>query len=161
MPTPTSTRNLPALAAVGLFFALILTLAVVLLRGPGTLDPMVGQPAPPIDAPILAGTIPDGAHVVNFWATWCTPCLAEHPILMQMADKGIPIVGVAYRDDEAKMARYLADKGNPFVALVFDAEGKSLPDWGVRGVPETFVINDAGLVTARYTGAIQEPIIRP
>ena len=151
-------RNTPALLAVAAFFALVAALAYTLLRGPGTLDPMIGQPAPPIDAPVLAGTIPDGAHVVNFWATWCTPCLAEHPVLMQMAADGVPIVGVAYRDEELKIARYLSEKGNPYVALVFDAAGNSLPDWGVRGVPETFVIDGDGNVTARFTGAIEEPI---
>ena len=152
------TRNIPALLAVAAFFALVAALAYTLLRGPGTLDPMIGQPAPPLNAPILAGAIPDGAHVVNFWATWCTPCLVEHPVLMEMAADGVPIVGVAYRDDEAKMARYLGEKGNPYVALVFDAAGNSLPAWGVRGVPETFVVGPDGTVIARFVGAIEEPI---
>ena len=154
-----TTRSVAPWVGVGVFFILLGGLALALLKGEGTADPMVGRPAPAIAAPLLAGNVPEGAHVVNFWATWCTPCLAEHPVLMEMADAGVPIVGVAYRDDETKIANYLSRAGNPFSALYFDADGVSLPDYGVRGVPESFAVDAEGIISVRVTGALEDPLI--
>ena len=139
------------------FFALIAAMGVALVRGAEDVSPLVGTPAPEIRAELLAGDVPEGAHVVNFWATWCTPCLAEHPILMRMADEGTPIVGIAYRDDALKIARYLSEAGNPFSALYLDNSGNVVPDWGLRGVPETFVVED-GVITFHASGALETPL---
>ena len=150
-----------AWAGVAVFFALVGGLAFALLGGEGVRDPMTGKPAPAIPAELVAGSVPEGGYVVNFWATWCTPCIAEHPILMDMAQAGVPVVGVAYRDDKAKVAQYLTRSGNPYSALFFDPEGESLPLWGVRGVPETFVVDANGVVQNRVTGALERPLYPP
>ena len=153
-------RKAPIAAWIGVavFFALVGGLALALLGGEGVRDPMRGRPAPAIPVPLAAGSVPDGAHVVNFWATWCTPCIAEHPVLMEMADRGVPIVGVAYRDEPEKVARWLGRAGNPYSALHFDPEGLSLPLYGVRGVPETFVVGPDGTILQRISGALEEPV---
>ena len=145
--------------AIGIlaFSALIAAMGVALVRGTEDVSPLVGTPAPEIRAELLAGSVPESAHVVNFWATWCTPCLAEHPILMEMADEGMPIVGIAYRDDAQKIARYLSEAGNPFSALYLDNSGNVVPDWGLRGVPETFVVED-GVITFHASGALETPL---
>jgi cytochrome c biogenesis protein CcmG/thiol:disulfide interchange protein DsbE len=144
---------------LGAFVILVLALGASLITGGGAKSRLIGQPAPDIRAPLLAGEVPNGAYVVNFWATWCPPCIAEHPVLMQMADNGVDIIGVAYRDDEAKVARYLAQNGNPFSALYFDPTGTSSPDWGLRGVPETFVIGADGIIQDHISGEVKAPII--
>ena len=150
-----------AWAGVAVFFALVGGLALALLGGEGVRDPMTGKPAPAIPAELVAGRVPDGGYVVNFWATWCTPCIAEHPVLMDMAAAGVPVVGVAYRDDRTKVAQYLTRSGNPYSALFLDPEGESLPLWGVRGVPETFVVDADGVVQNRVTGALERPVFPP
>ena len=140
------------------FFGLVAALAAAMLFGQERIDPMVGQSAPTITAPLLSGAEVEGAHVVNFWATWCTPCLAEHPVLMSMKEQGIPVVGVAYNDDASKIADYLAREGNPFAVLYLDNGEGTVANWGIRGVPETFAVGSDGLVQARVTGALEEPL---
>jgi len=156
----TSTIRTPVWIWLGLatFVLLVAALGLSLLSGSGAKSHLIGEPAPEIRAPLLSGKAPDGAYVVNFWATWCPPCIAEHPILMKMAEDGVEIIGVAYRDDETKVARYLAENGNPFTALYFDDNGTSSPDWGLRGVPETFVIDPDGLISDHISGQVFEPI---
>ena len=91
---------------------------------------------------------------VNFWASWCPPCRAEHPKLLEMAANGLPIIGVNFRDKASAAANYLDDDGNPFVAVAFDPEGKSAIDWGVTAPPETFILAADGTVLFRYIGPL-------
>ena len=92
--------------------------------------------------------------LVNFWASWCPPCRAEHPKLLEMAANGLPIIGVNFRDKASAAANYLDDDGNPFVAVAFDPEGKSAIDWGVTAPPETFILAADGTVLFRYIGPL-------
>ena len=94
-----------------------------------------------------------GAKLVNFWASWCAPCRAEHPLLEQLAREGIPIYGVNYKDRPDDAQGFLAELGNPFTAIGADA-GRMALDWGVYGVPETYVINGDGLIVLRFAGPI-------
>lgn len=134
---------------------------------------LVGQPAPPVlllplgDLPTFdAATLADGeVKIVNYWASWCAPCRIEHPQLMQMKEEGIPIYGINYKDDSAKALAFLAELGDPYVAIGADKTGRTAIDWGVYGVPETFVIDGDGVVRLRFagpvTGVILEKRIRP
>ena len=122
----------------------------------------VGGPAPGLtDATLasFAGVAKDDlargkVTLVNFWASWCPPCRAEHPRLLEMAAGGIPIIGVNFRDREGPASGYLERDGNPFVAVAFDPQGRSAIDWGVTAPPETFILNGDGRVLFRYVGPL-------
>ncbi len=100
-----------------------------------------------------------GVKLVNFWASWCVGCRIEHPVLVEMARKGAGnIYGVDYKDD--KGIKYLTEKGNPYVAVSQDRKGRTAIDWGVYGIPETFVVDGNGVVTHRHIGAITPEVMR-
>ena len=105
-----------------------------------------------------------GVKLVNFWASWCAPCRAEHPMLAALADEGITIYGVNYKDRVEDAQKFLGDLGNPFSAIGADA-GRMALDWGVYGVPETYVIDGEGRIILRFAGPITaaelERSIRP
>ncbi|RUS60534.1 DsbE family thiol:disulfide interchange protein [Pseudorhodobacter sp. E13] len=105
-----------------------------------------------------------GVKLVNFWASWCAPCRAEHPLLEQLASEGITIYGVNYKDRPDDAKGFLAELGNPFAAIGAD-QGRMALDWGVYGVPETYVINGDGQIVLRFAGPISaaelERSIRP
>ena len=92
--------------------------------------------------------------LVNFWASWCPPCHAEHPTLLQMQADGIPIVGVNFKDTEGPASSYLQKDGNPFVAVAFDPQGRTAIDWGVSAPPETFILDADGTVLFRFAGPL-------
>ncbi|WP_298494167.1 DsbE family thiol:disulfide interchange protein [uncultured Maritimibacter sp.] len=107
-----------------------------------------------------AATLADGeVKLVNFWASWCAPCRVEHPQLVEMAEEGVPIYGVNYKDTPENAAKFLGDLGDPFAALVQDDTGRTGLDWGLYGVPETFVIDGDGVVIKRFAGPITEEIL--
>ena len=136
----------------------VAALIAVFFRPAKTVKPLVGQLAPEISLETLARNTAratqDGNTLINFWATWCTPCLAEHPYLVDMADNGMNIVGVAYRDNPARIKTYLSEAGDPFSTLYLDPTGKALDAYGVDGVPESFLIDEDGIVLARVSGAL-------
>ena len=93
--------------------------------------------------------------MVNVWASWCVPCHDEAPLLMQMsADKRIRLVGINYKDKAENARRFIGRYGNPFVAVGADANGRASIDWGVYGVPETFVIGRDGRIAFKLVGPI-------
>ena len=92
--------------------------------------------------------------VVNFWATWCPPCRAEHPVLKEMAAKGVRIGGVNIMDDDQKALDYLANEGNPFIAVATDPNGRNRVEWGVTAPPETFIVAGDGTVLFRFVGPL-------
>jgi len=93
--------------------------------------------------------------LVNFFASWCVPCRAEHDNLMRLAhDQGVPIIGIAYKDEPQRSIGFLEELGNPFVATVKDRDGRTAIDWGVTGVPETFLIDGDGILRYRHWGPI-------
>ncbi|SOH94151.1 cytochrome c biogenesis protein CcmG, thiol:disulfide interchange protein DsbE [Monaibacterium marinum] len=117
----------------------------------------IAQPAPPLSVEPFGGPLPElGGEVmlVNFWASWCGPCRVEHPVLMQLAEEGIPIVGVNYKDDPEDARAFLAELGDPYTAVGADETGRTGIDWGLYGVPETFVIDSEGRVVLRFPGPV-------
>ena len=108
------------------------------------------------DGPLLSDAMlrAPGVKVVNFWASWCAPCRAEHPRLMELAAQGVPVYGVNYKDKPEDALGLLAELGNPFAAMGADATGRMGLDWGLYGVPETFVIDGSGTVVLRFAGPI-------
>lgn len=127
----------------------------------------IGQQSPPLglealpgqsmfDAATLSG---DGVKLVNFWASWCAPCRAEHPNLELLAEEGVPIYGINYKDDPEKALAFLEELGNPYLGIGTDASGRTALDWGLYGVPETFVIDGQGKVVYRLAGPITRSIL--
>jgi cytochrome c biogenesis protein CcmG/thiol:disulfide interchange protein DsbE len=120
----------------------------------------VGKAAPPLGAETLPGlsgvTNADLTQgkltVVNFWASWCPPCRAEHPTLIALRDEGVRVIGVNMLDRAEDALGFLNEHGNPFAAVVFDPRGKTRLDWGVTAPPETFILRPDGTVAYRFIG---------
>jgi cytochrome c biogenesis protein CcmG/thiol:disulfide interchange protein DsbE len=130
---------------------------------------LIGRPAPQTDLPPLAGLKRDGKSVpglsnatfkgsvtlVNVWASWCIPCADEVPFLEKLSkDKRIQLAGINYKDSPDNARRFLNRYGNPFVASGVDGTGRASIDWGVYGVPETYVINREGIITYKLVGPV-------
>jgi cytochrome c biogenesis protein CcmG/thiol:disulfide interchange protein DsbE len=122
----------------------------------------LGRPAPLIEAgalpgipaPVQADLTAGRVTVVNFWASWCPPCRAEHPTLKALAAEGIQVIGVNMMDKEADALAFLLDEGNPFVSVAFDPKGRTRLDWGVTAPPESFILNGRGEVVYRFIGPL-------
>ena len=97
--------------------------------------------------------------ILNVWATWCAPCVAEYPLLIELSQQGIPIYGIYYKDKPEAARRFLATHGNPFRAIGADESGFTAIDFGVYGVPETFVIDGDGKIAFRYPGPLSPEVI--
>lgn len=133
----------------------------------------IGKPAPALDLaafadrPMLTDEALRSGEVtlVNFWASWCAPCRAEHPQLMKLAEEGVPVHGVNYKDTDEKGLAFLSGLGDPYTLSGADPNGRTGIDWGVYGSPETFVIDGEGRIVLRFAGpitsAVLEKTIRP
>jgi cytochrome c biogenesis protein CcmG, thiol:disulfide interchange protein DsbE len=102
-----------------------------------------------------------GVKIVNFWASWCGPCRAEHPTLMKLAAEGIPIYGINYKEpDEADALAFLEELGNPYTAIGGDISGRETAvDWGVYGIPESYVIDGSGKIILRFAGPVTQRVL--
>jgi cytochrome c biogenesis protein CcmG/thiol:disulfide interchange protein DsbE len=118
------------------------------------LEPL--DPAAPIlDSASIAGEI----VLVNFFASWCVPCRVEHPLLQRLArDEGLAIYGIVYKDEPAAIRRWLDDLGNPYAAVAIDPASRTAIDFGVYGVPETYVIDGDGRIRFRFAGPL-DPLL--
>lgn len=127
----------------------------------------VGQDAPAVEVTNLGdlpsftdATLRDGkVKIVNFWASWCAPCRAEHPNLVKFAAEGLPIYGVNYKDKPEDASAFMEKLGNPFTAIGADESGRMGINWGLYGVPESFVIDGQGRVVLRFPGPITDRVI--
>ncbi len=98
--------------------------------------------------------------LVNFWASWCAPCRAEAPLLERMANEmDIPILGINYKDQPSQALAFLDELGDPFEKIGADQNGRNSIDWGVTGIPETFVVDENGVILLRYPGPISVSIL--
>ena len=125
---------------------------------------LVGREVPDLTLPSLKEGTPvslrqaaaEGPMVVNFFASWCAPCEIEHPILMGMKGSGARVVGIAYKDAPPNTQAFLTRLGNPFTSALVDRDGRAGVEFGVTGVPETYVIGRDGKVLAKHTGPLTE-----
>ena len=155
--------------------AIFAALALLFWRGLGAGDPsklpsaLIGKSAPDVALPALAnlsgpaGAVPGldpaafkgAVTIVNVWASWCVPCHEEAPLFLKLAaDKRIRVVGVNYKDQPDNARRFLGRYGNPFAAVGVDANGRASIEWGVYGVPETFVVGRDGAIAYKLIGPI-------
>ncbi len=130
---------------------------------PGNLpSALIGKEAPPVPVAALDGrTLLTDADLrsgevtlVNFWASWCPPCRAEHPVLTDLAAQGYRVAGINFRDTTDQANGYLDDVGDPFFALGFDPQGRTAIDWGVTAAPETFIVDGDGTILFRFAGPL-------
>ena len=148
-----------ALAALGALFAVY-----SLHRNP-QVDPQatVGKPMPALTLPDLedgrptplAGFAADGPVLINFYASWCAPCEIEHPVLKGLKAQQVRIVGVAYKDAPDNTRAFLTRLGDPFTARLVDRDGRAGIEFGVTGVPETFLVGRDGVIIAKHTGPMR------
>ena len=122
-------------------------------------DTLVGRQAPAVTLPDLATGAPtpiragiEGPVFVNFFASWCGPCIVEAPALMAMKSQGVKIVGVAYKDEPAASRAFLSRLGDPFSQVLVDRSGRAGIEFGVSGVPETYLVGAEGVILDKHSG---------
>ncbi len=127
---------------------------------------IVGRDAPAFelkalntDTQVLLSSYRGQPVIVNFFASWCAPCRVEHPALMQLSAQGVVIIGINYKDKPEAAQAFIAELGNPFVAIGQDTNGRTGIDFGITGVPETFVIGTDGRVLASWASPLTPNII--
>lgn len=152
------------LLPLGLFFSLIIVFYIGLGLNPQLLpSALIGQPTPVFTLPKLSN--PDEViketdlhgkiSLLNIWATWCPSCKQEHPVLMKIAKtNAVPIYGLFYKDDPKKGNVWLKDYGNPYQENAVDLDGKVGIEWGTYGTPETFIIDQKGIIQYKHVGPI-------
>jgi cytochrome c biogenesis protein CcmG/thiol:disulfide interchange protein DsbE len=163
-----------------LFVALAGFLAVGLTRDPHEVpSPLIGRPAPPFQLPRLAlDTAAEASAVntpthfspddmkgkvwmLNVWASWCVSCREEHPVLLELARSGtVPLIGLDYKDTDADARRWLVQRGDPYGLTAIDADGRVGIDYGVYGVPETYVIDRAGVIRYKQIGPLSDEVLQ-
>lgn len=146
------------------FIVLLAFLGVGLTLKPGEVpSPLIGKPAPGFMLPQLAApdqtlspqAMQGKVWLLNVWASWCAACLQEHPILLDLAKGGVvPIVGLNYKDSRNDALDWLRRHGDPYLLSVADTQGRVGIDYGVYGVPETFVIDKTGIIRYKYIGPV-------
>jgi cytochrome c biogenesis protein CcmG/thiol:disulfide interchange protein DsbE len=131
-------------------------------------SPLIGKPAPAFRLPQLADPgasfgpedMRDRVWLFNVWASWCGSCRQEHPLLVELARAGtVPIVGLDYKDEPQAGMAWLADGGDPYTLSAMDRDGRVGIDYGVYGVPETYVIDRAGVIRHKHTGPITREVL--
>lgn len=155
---------------LGIFLVLVMFLAVGLKLDPREVpSPLVGKPAPAFSAPTLAAPervlrkedMLGKVWMLNVWASWCVACRQEHPVLVAYARAGgVPVYGLNYKDKREDGLRWLAQFGNPYTDTLFDNDGRIGINYGVYGVPETFIIDRAGVIRYKHIGPITPEALR-
>ena len=158
------------------------TLAAIFAKGLTNTDPgripsvLIGKPAPQFDLPALDGLTVDNKQVaglstrdlktgevtlVNVWASWCGPCRQEHPHLLALANEhGVRVAGLNYKDKPENARRFLGSLGNPYKIVGVDNKGSAAVNWGVYGVPETFLVDGSGIIRYKWIGPITPQALR-
>ena len=169
-PQVSAVRRLRYLLPVFVFVALAAALGVQLLTGDPSKVPsaLIDKPVPEFALPPVQGFEEAGGFatadlgqgkiaLVNIFASWCGPCRVEHPLLMALAEAGtVPLYGINYKDTPEDAERWLGRLGNPYTLMGADLDGRTGIDWGVYGVPETFVVDGAGRIRHRHVGVLSQ-----
>ena len=163
-------KSLKFLLPLAVFIVLVIFLAKGLDLNPREVpSPLIGKPAPPFtltrldDATLtikredLLGKV----WLLNVWASWCAPCKDEHPLLVQLSKRNLaPLYGLNYKDQRDAGRAFLSKLGNPYQATLFDADGRVGIDYGVYGVPETFIIDKQGVIRLKHVGPLTPEVIQ-
>jgi cytochrome c biogenesis protein CcmG/thiol:disulfide interchange protein DsbE len=154
---------------LAVFILLVGFLAVGLKQDPREVpSPLVGKPAPAFDLPVLQqdgkrfspGDMRGKLWLLNVWASWCVSCRDEHPVLLDLAKRGLlPVLGLNYKDKGDDATAWLKQFGNPYELSVVDADGRIGIDYGVYGVPETYLIDAEGVIRYKQIGPITPAVL--
>jgi cytochrome c biogenesis protein CcmG/thiol:disulfide interchange protein DsbE len=176
--SPKSRRILVALIPLILFLALATVFMMQLLWGKNTSvlpSALIGKPAPDLRLTALEGAVLGGRPVpplttaaikgkltlVNVWASWCVPCRQEHPIILGLSqDDRLNVVGINYKDRNDAALAFLGELGNPFKAIGIDPKGAAAIDWGVYGIPESFLVSPDGVILYKHVGPFDDNSIQ-
>jgi len=176
--TPPARRRLLLLAPLGLaaaagagFYAMLRGLSTGSYDPKGVPSALLGKPVPDFDLPPLEGADRPGLTaaalrdlprplLVNFYASWCVPCVIEHPQLMRLAADGVPIMGIAYKDKPADALGFLRKHGTPYQRIGVDLPGRIAIEWGLYGVPETYLVDRRGVIRWRYAGPLTADTVK-
>jgi len=169
-------RRLLLLMPVALFAGLIAVMGWLLIgaedgeRNAATIpSALIDRPAPAFSLPPVDGATTPGFStadlqgrpaIINVFASWCVPCLAEHPLISELAAEGYRVFGLNHKDAPEAAARWLAQHGNPYNAVGADVDGRASIEWGVTGVPETFIVDADGIVRYKYAGPLTADLVR-
>ena len=155
---------------LGIFLVMVVFLGVGLKLDPREVpSPLIGKPAPDFSAPSLIAPerilrkedMLGKVWMLNVWASWCVACRAEHPVIVEyVRSGGVPVYGLNYKDKREDGLRWLKQFGNPYIDTVFDNDGRIGINYGVYGVPETFVIDRAGVIRYKHIGPITPEALR-
>lgn len=175
---PVRRRRFIVIAPLLVFGAMAAMFAFALTKGDPSKLPsaLIGKPAPTLALTAIDG-LNEGSRavplltqerlaqgdvtIVNFWASWCGPCVDEHPYLVELARvPGVRVVGVNYKDLAANARRFLGRYGNPYVAIGADTTGRTAIEWGVYGMPETFILDREGRIVFKHVGPITPGALR-
>lgn len=158
------------LLPLGIFIVLVALLAVGLTLNPREVpSPLVGKPAPDFSVPQLHAAdktfspkeMQGKVWLLNVWASWCVSCREEHPLLVEFGKTGtVPIVGLNYKDKREDGQRWLTRFGDPYLLSAFDADGRIGINYGVYGVPETYLIDKAGVIRYKQIGPITPEVLK-
>lgn len=158
------------LLPLGIFLAIVVFLGVGLGLNPREVpSPLINRPAPVFDLPQLHAVdrrigpaeMRGQVWLLNVWASWCVSCRQEHPVLIDLAKTGaVPIYGLNYKDKRDEALRWLQQLGDPYKVSIMDSEGRTGIDYGVYGVPETYVIDKAGVIRYKQIGPLTPEIVR-
>lgn len=158
------------LIPLAIFLVLVVFLAIGLTRDPHEIpSPLIGKPAPAFQTQVLNGNGMQFSNkdmlgkvwLLNTWASWCVACREEHPILVEFSKtKTLPIIGLDYKDKDEDGLKWIARYGNPYDASITDHDGRIGIDFGVYGVPESFLIDKQGIIRYKQIGPFTEEIIR-
>lgn len=176
--SPDGRRRLAFALVPVLVFAVLAGFFLIALRSGDPSDipsALIGKPVPRTELAALDDLTRDGAavpgidmalitspgiKVVNVWASWCAPCRVEHPLLMKLAENdGIRMLGINYKDEPENARRFLGVLGNPYEAVGVDGTGRTAVDWGVYGVPETFIVDGRGHIVHKHVGPLTEAVV--
>ena len=157
------------LLPLAIFVALVVFLAVGLKLNPREVpSPLIDKPAPAfelarLDDPARAVRLEDlrgQVWLLNVWASWCVACLDEHPVLLEFSrSRAVPIYGLNYKDEREAAIAWLRKHGNPYDASIVDAQGRVGIDYGVYGVPETFLIDGQGIIRYKHIGPLTAKVL--
>lgn len=167
-----TSRRLLAFIPLLIFAGLAALFFIQLSRGGGSNvvpSALIGAPVPAVELPALEGLTQAGVQIpglspeqlkgqvsiVNIWASWCAPCRAEHPILVELSqDNQFQLIGINYKDKPSNALRFLGSLGNPYDIVGVDENGRSSIEWGVYGVPETFIVDVDGKIAHKHVGPL-------